>query len=208
MGFFREANAGALGAATPQAWFVISPGFATPVTGFGTMGDGDPSSKDWEVQPYFCDGVQPYVYTGSTVSQNQMVCYQVALRSLILPNVTLASALGGLIAFYPFVYVEIQNITAPSGNNKNIIYSNNPNSTLAIFKAAIDNTPTPTISKFISIDGDAEVQTIKFKPNDNLKFRVYFGDGETFRTLEPDNVPPLIANPWLQLTALFEVVRL
>ncbi len=137
-----------------------------------------------------------------------MVCYQVALRSLILPNVTLASALGGLIAFYPFVCVQIQNITAPSGNNKNIIYSNNPNSTLAIFKAAIDNTPTPIISKFISIDGDAEVQTIKFKPNDNLKFRVYFGDGETFRTLEPDNVLPLIANPWLQLTALFEVVRL
>ena len=35
----------------------------------------------------------------------------------------LIGGVGGLIAFYPFVYVEIQNITAPSGRNKNIIYS-------------------------------------------------------------------------------------
>jgi len=107
-----------------------------------------------------------------------------------------------------FVYVEIQNITAPSGRNKNIIYSNNPNSTVAIFKAAIDNTPTPIVSKFIRINGDGEVQTIKFKPNDNLKMRVYFGDGETFRTLLPDNAPPLPANPFLQINALFEIQRL
>ena len=190
---------------------IVNPVSGGPIPYIGSynimLRSGTPIPVDWEVQQYFCDGVQPYNYTGSTVSQNQMVCYELALNSLVLPNVILESALGGFIAFYPFIYVEIQNYTAPSGHNKNIIYSNNPNSTVAIFKAAIDNTPTPVISKFIRIDGDREVQTIKFKPNDNLKFRVYFGDGETFRTLAPDNAPPLLPNPYLQITALFEFKR-
>ncbi len=184
-----------------------SPG-TTDATYHSMLRSGTPIPVDWEIQQFFCDGVQPYIYTGSTVSQNQMVCYQVSLNSLLLPNVILESALGGFVAFYPYVYVEIQNVTAPSGRNRNIIYSNNPNSTMAIFKAAIDNTPTPVVSKFIRINGDGEVQTIKFKPNDNLKMRVYFGDGETFRTLLPDNAPPLPANPFLQISALFEIDRL
>ena len=53
------------------------------------------------------DNEQPLNYTGSTVSQNQMVCYEVELISLILPNLPLDNTIGGLIAFYPYLYVEL-----------------------------------------------------------------------------------------------------
>ena len=73
------------------------------------------------------DNEVPFTYTGSLVSQQEMVCYEVELLNLILPNRTLKS--GGRSAFYPFFYVELQNISSSSAGTKNIIYSNNPNST-------------------------------------------------------------------------------
>jgi len=146
-------------------------------------------------------------YTGSWVSQNQMVCYQIELVSLILPNLPLSNFRGGLIAFYPYVYVELTNATAPSGGTPGILYSNNPNAKRALFKCAITNTPTPDISKFIKISGNGAVQTVKFKPNDALKFRVFLSDGSLFRTRQQDAAPPSFPVPAVQVSAQFAIKR-
>ena len=163
-----------------------------------------PTNTDqFEILQFTRDNVVPFTYTGSTVSQQQMVCYEVQLINLVLPNITLKS--GGRVAFYPYVYVELQNIT--SGGNSNIIYSNNPNSVRRLFRAAIDDIPNPLISPFIKIDGDGMTQTIKFKPNDNFKFGVYLSDGTEFKTVLTDSYGPAPANPLVQISAMFSMKR-
>ena len=71
-----------------------------------------------QIMSFLRDNEKSLNYTGSTVSQNQMVCYEIELISLILPNLPLDNTIGGLIAFYPYLYVELSNKTAPSGWNK------------------------------------------------------------------------------------------
>jgi hypothetical protein len=132
----------------------------------------------------------------------------VELISLILPNLPLDNNIGGLIAFYPYLYVELSNVTAPSSGTPGIIYSNNPNAKRALFRVAIDDTPTPVISKFIKVDGDGAVQTVKFKPNDNLKIRVYLADGTLFETQTKDTTPPSFPDPFVQISAEFSIRRL
>ena len=161
-----------------------------------------------ELLSFSRDNETPLNYTGSTVSQNQMVCYEIELISLILPNKPLDNTIGGLIAFYPYLYVELTNATAPSGGTPGIIYSNNPNAHKALFRVAIDDTPTPVISKFIKVDGDGAVQTVKFKPNDNLHFRVYLQNGTLFATQEKDTAPPAEPDPFVQISAEFAIRRL
>lgn len=162
-------------------------------------------NDEFEILQFTRDNVVPFTYTGSTVSQQQMVCYEVELINLVLPNLTLKT--GGRVAFYPYVYVELQNITGSSGGNTNIIYSNNPNSVRRLFRAAIDDIPNPLISPFIKIDGDGMTQTIKFKPNDNFKFGVYLSDGTVFETVLTDSYGPAPANPLVQISAMFSMKR-
>ena len=189
----------------PTAWIVSANGFSQAVMGDVPGGD---DSVSWEIQRFKMDSTSFLTYTGSTVSQNQMVCYEVSLVKLILPNVTLRNGIGGKISFYPYVYVELQNQTSPNGHQKNIIYSNNPNAVTATFLVPIDNMPSPLISKFIHIKSNGAVQTIKFKPNDNLSLRVFLSDGNDLVTIEPDNAPPEFPNPYLQITALFQIQRM
>jgi len=165
-----------------------------------------PADTDtFEILQFTRDNVVPFTYTGSTVSQQQMVCYEVELINLVLPNLTLVT--GGRVAFYPYVYVELQNISGSSAGNTNIIYSNNPNSVRRLFRAAIDDIPNPLISPFIKIDGDGMTQTIKFKPNDNFKFGVFLSDGTEFKTVYNDSFGPSPPNPLVQISAMFSMKR-
>jgi hypothetical protein len=173
--------------------------------GFSTL----PAVGDnYEVEIFTRDNSVSFVYTGSMVSQQEMVCYEVELLNLILPNSTLSSGRGGRIAFYPYVYVELTNQSASSAGTKGVIYSNNPHAYRMLFRAAIDDTPTPLISPFIKIDGDGMVQTVKFKPNDALHFAVYLPNGELFQVEDPDYVSPTEPNPLVQISALFSIKRL
>ena len=187
------------------AWISFMKGFVDNITGGSP---GEEGSVSWEIQPFTRDSSSTLTYTGSMVSQNQMVCYQIRLVKLILPNVNLRNGIGGKISFYPYIYVELRNETSPSGGQKNILYSNNPNSTTATFLVPIDNMPSPFISKFIHVSGNGTTQTIKFKPNDNLSFRVFLSTGEDFVTIASDNAPPELPNPYLQITALFDIHRM
>lgn len=159
-----------------------------------------------EILNFSYENAVPFVYTGSLVSQQEMVCYEIELINLILPNTTLKT--GGRSAFYPYVYVELQNISDASAGTKNIIYSNNPHSTKRLFRAAIDDIPNPLLSPFIKIDGDGMRQTIKFKPNDSFKFGVYLFNGKEFETVIPETFSPLPPNQLIQISALFGFKRL
>jgi hypothetical protein len=161
-----------------------------------------------EILASTCDNAVPFNYTGSLVSQSQVVCYEIELLNLILPNRELAVGRGGRIAFYPYVYVELRNVSSSGGAGPGSIYSNNPNSTKMLFRAAVDDTPTPLISPFIKIDGDGMVQTVKFKPNDNLRFSVRMPDGDVFAVTEPETFGPSRPNERIQISAMFSIKRL
>lgn len=160
-----------------------------------------------ELLPFSYDNSNPFVYTGSQVSQQESVCYEIKLINVILPNLTLKTGLGGRIAFYPYVYVTITNYPYPSGGLNNIIYSNNPNSNKVIFRAPVYDISSPLVSSFVNLDGDSMVQTIKFKPNDNLYFAVTFPNGDVFETVITDNTSPAPPNPYIQISACFEIKR-
>jgi hypothetical protein len=163
---------------------------------------------NYQIECYTSDNTVPFNYTGSLVSQSQMVCYEIELINLILPNKTLIVGRGGQVAFYPFVYVKLQNVSGSSSGNTGVIYSNNPNSTKMLFRSPMDDIPNPLLSPFVKIDGDGMVQTVKFKPNDSLHFTVTLPDGSIFQTDEKETVGPLEPNPLAQISALFSLKKL
>ena len=161
-----------------------------------------------EILAFNFDQAVPLNYTGSTVSQQEMVCYEIELLNLILPNSTPVSGRGSRITFYPYVYVEFTNLSSASSGTNGVIYSNNPNSTRMLFRAAIDDIPNPLLSPFIKIDGDGMRQTVKFSPNDNLRFSVRLPDGVVFETNQIETKSPEEPNPDMQISAVFAVRRL
>jgi len=152
------------------------------------------------------DNFSPMVYTGSTLSQSEQVCYEIQLVSLILPNVPLDT--GSRIAFYPYVYIGFSNLTAPGGLQRNVIYSNNPHSSKAMFIVPVTDLVSPSDSPFVRFGSCAMTQTIKFKPNDNLRFSVFLPDGRPLKPFRPDNLSPLSPDSSLQLNAVFSVKRI
>lgn len=159
----------------------------------------------YEVFPYVKDSVSPLDFSGTQVSSNQAVCYQMSLQSLIIPNQTLALAFGGLTSSYPYILVQISNDT---NQNLNLIYSNNPNVNTATFMCSISDVQSPVISKFLKLSGDGTSQIVKFKPNDNLRVRIIMPDGSLFQTTIQDYMPPLPVNTLVQTVAHVEITRI
>jgi hypothetical protein len=161
----------------------------------------------YEIELFSRDNYNPFVYTGSLVSSQESVCYEVELLNLILPNAILASGRGGRPIFYPYLYVMLQPVSSDAGTNKNIIYSNNPNSYGMLYRAVVDDTPIPAVSPFIKIDGDGMVHVIKFKPNTAFRFAVFHANGEPFRTVLDEQYSPSIPNALTQISACFAFKR-
>lgn len=165
-------------------------------------------TNDICILPFTADNLSPFIYTGSLVSQQEMVCYEIELLKLILPNQTLSSGQGGGTAFYQYLYVELSNVSGASAGMKNVIYTNNPNASRMVFRAAIDDVQNPESSSFIKIDGDGMVQTLKFKPNDNLRFSVHLSNGDVFNTVIDELFAPNAPRPSTQISALFSIKRI
>jgi hypothetical protein len=156
-----------------------------------------------ELLPFSYDNLNPFVYTGSVLSQQELVCYEVDLLSLILPTEQLKVLNGGIITQYRYVYVELSNTC--SVGTRNILYSNNPNSTRALFKVPIFDIQDPPY--FIKVGGGSS-QTVKFKPNDTLLFRLTMSNGDTFETICEETFSPFTPEPRIQITALFGLRRI
>lgn len=163
------------------------------------------TTNTYEILPFSRDNVVPFVFTGSHVSHQEMVTYEIELSRLILPNVPLES--GDRLANFPYVWVELANVSSTGGGNKNIMYSNNPSSSKMLFKAPIFDTSYSVNSKFIKIDGDNVIQTVKFKINDNLRFSVRLPDGRPFTPEQSDTQSPHPPNPLLNISAMFALRR-
>lgn len=151
------------------------------------------------------DNVFPLNYTGSMVSHQEMVCYEIQLVSLTLPNTELKK--GERTAFWPYVWIELSNVSSPTACVKNTIYSNSPHSSRMLFKATIHDISNPLLTPFIKLHGDGMIQTVKFKPNDNLHFSVRLPNGEIFETILQDTVSPVPPNELVQISALFSLRR-
>jgi hypothetical protein len=166
-----------------------------------------PTVANVELLPFTRDAFNILSYSGSELSQQQEVCYDIELINLILPNRIMDTTYGSRAAYYPMFYVEFGAISSSSSGNKNIIYSNNPNATKMLFRVPIDDLQQPINSAFIKLDSDGVTQTVKFKPNSNLKFSVRLENGELFKTLMPENVSPNEPNALIQISALFSIKR-
>jgi hypothetical protein len=176
----------------------VSPGFSIA-----------PNPGDlFEILSFSYDNSVPFVYTGSIVSQQEDVNYEIDLLNIVLPNDTLKVGKGSRIAFYPYIYVEFRNTSGSSSGGKNIIYSNNPNSTRMLFRAVVSDTSNPITSSFIKLVAPGMKQTIKFKPNDNLYFSVRLPTGEVYQTVVDDTISPFEPNPAIQISAIFAIKRI
>ena len=162
----------------------------------------------FEILPFSYDNLNPFVYSGSLVSQQEMVCYEVSLSNIILPNIVLNSGRGGRLAFYKYIYVELSNVSAAGAGLTNIIYSNNPNAVKMTFRIPITDINQPLSTPFIKLYGNDMTQTIKFRPNDTLFFKVTLPNGELIDTVITDTYSPYPPNYQVQISAIFKLKRL
>lgn len=158
-----------------------------------------------EVMGFNVDNYSPFTYNGSLASQNQSVSYDITLNSIVLPNVILST--GGRIAYYPYVYVEIENVSTTTGANKNMIYSNNPNAYRAIFKVPITDLNHPATTPFVKLTCGM-IQTMTFKPNADMMVTVRLPGGSVFRPQADDTSYGQTPNTMLQLSMLFGLTRI
>ena len=170
------------------------------------------SNNQAYILPFSYDNEYPLNQNDMALAPN--VSYQMELINLILPNQYLDVGFGSLISFYQYVYVEIQNAEGNgiTSGGANSIPSNNPNAISMTFRATIDDVPNPVNSTFIKIDGDGMSQTLKFNPNQSLKFAVYLGHGggggnkrELFSTRVGEWFSPSQPNPIIQISAMFRI---
>lgn len=132
--------------------------------------------------------------------------FNIRLNRLVLPNQLLSIGNGGKTAFQNYFYVELSNVDTSSTNTLNI-FSNNPYAMRAMFRASVNNINNPNEQKFVVLEGDNMTQMVRFRLDDNVKFKVTLGiTGETFQTTLVDNAPPSEPNHDLQINALFELV--
>lgn len=161
--------------------------------------------KTFEILNFSYDNFAPLCYMGSTVSQNELVCYEIELVSIVLPNVVLQS--GSRISFYPFIYVQFGTYNSSMNHSNCSIYSNNPDSSKALFICPTTDVSNPLTTQFIKLSSQG-VQTVKFKPNDNMIFSVFLPNGELFLPVLPDTYSPQAPNSLLQIEAVFSIKRL
>lgn len=191
------------GAIAGDTWTIRSAFVAEPFTANASAG------QNYEIEKFSRDNAVPFEYKGSMVSVQQEVCYEVELVNLILPNRALISGRGGRPVFYPFLYVELEQVSAAGkGSQEGMLYSNNPNARKMMFRAVLDDTTQPVVSPFIRIDSDGQVATVKFKPNDSFKFVIYDPHGNVFETALQDYYSPTEPNPLVQINALFSFRKL
>ena len=191
------------GASADETRVIIDYNGTTKVATFNPSITGAAGTPTYEILQWSRDNVGYIDYYGSGNAQQGL--YEVELLDLVLPNVVLNNEVGGRIAFYPYVYVEFSNTT--QGTN-NIISSNNPNSSLAVFRCPITDTNSPLISTFIKVDSNFMRQVINFNPMQDIKFRVFLSDGSLFDPEESDNFSPLAPNPNIQISALFRFTKI
>jgi hypothetical protein len=181
----------------------------------------DPGTGTATITPYFPTALTPIVtpttfevlyfsydncYFVNMVSNCRLSkgLYEIELRSIILPNVTVLTGYGGRLVSYPYIYIEFGNL---SGSVNNILISNNPHASRALFKVPIYDIQPRVNSNFLKIDRTNMPQLIQFNPYEDYFIRILMPNGEPY-IIQPDNFSPLPPNPDLQLSVTFMVTKI
>lgn len=129
--------------------------------------------------------------------------YEIELLYILVPIQLLKVAYGGYLSNYPYIYVSLFN----EGNqmSKQVLYSNNPNSTQVLFKTPIDQYFGD--STYYCFKESKQKHVVKFQPFQNFRFQITLPDGETLQYDLPDKQPPLSPDPQLQISALFSLKK-
>lgn len=161
----------------------------------------------YEILPFSYDNATSLAYSGSVLSQMDTSNYEVSLVSLDIPNLDLVVAPGYRPSFYPYLLVEITNETSTGGHGRNILYSNNPHAVRSTFVVPVYDVNDPLSTQFLSLSTNGVTQTMRFKPNDNLRFSLRIPSGALFN-VGPDTASPLAPNPRIQISAVFSIKRI
>jgi hypothetical protein len=153
-----------------------------------------------ELQQFSYDNLYPFPYRATL--QQEIPTYAMRLNKLILPNRELNISGGGRIAYKNYVYVELSGIDNP---NVNLLFSNNPNATRALFTASVTNIENLDRSSYVVLQGDDMTQPVRFRLDTNFKFRITMPDGEVFETVIQDTKSPQAPDPKIQIRALFQL---
>jgi hypothetical protein len=165
--------------------------------------------QQWLIMPFHRDHAQPFTMSGSNVSQQGQVCYEIELISLIVPNSRLQDiGSSGRLAYYPYLFVSLTSPGSAGGSGPHTIMSNNPHSNTMQFIAPIDDVNHPDNATFLKLDGDGMVQTMKFNPYSNLELKVTLANGQPLQFKVNDSSPPQSPNPLGQIQALFSLKRI
>jgi hypothetical protein len=153
-----------------------------------------------ELQQFNYDNLYPFPFRATL--QQEIPTYAMRLNKLILPNRELKTSGGGRIAYQNYVYVELSGIDNP---NVNLLFSNNPNATRAMFTASVTNIENLERSSYVVLEGDDMTQPVRFRLDTNFKFKITLPDGEVFETVTRDTKSPQVPNPKVQIRALFQL---
>lgn len=157
--------------------------------------------QSFNILPFSYDNLNPFNFTGTKLEGTR--CRQLTLLSLGLPNLKLQSGTGGLIAFYPYIYVTLINQNYKAAYNS--LPSNNTNAASVTFRIVLGNVLSPLQQRFVNLGGYGVSLKLPFTLYDNLLFRVTLPTGEVFQTIQQDNISPIPVNPKLQISALFRI---
>ena len=86
------------------------------------------------------------------------------------------------------------------------MFSNNPNSSLALFKVPINEYFGDT--SFVTLKDSKTRQIVRFETNQDVRFTVSLPDGTVLQYAEEESFSPLAPNPFLQINALFSVRKI
>ncbi len=154
------------------------------------------------------DNAQSLLYSGSLVSVSQDVCYRISLVELVVPNLPILTGAGGRLAFYPYIYVDFENVTSSNSGRRAILYSNNPNATLQTFRCPITDIDDPFQASFLKLSSGGQTITAKFKPTDSFRLTLRLPNGDIFKTVGSETAPPSLPNETKQISYLFRITRL
>lgn len=174
------------------------------VTISGTMADVPTVGTTVELDSFSRDNASTLLYSGSGGSTVQSSYYEIELLWLSVPNQVLGVGYGGTLDRYPYVYVRLYN----EGNRlaNQVMFSNNPNSPLIMFKVPVDQYFGNT--SFITLTNAKTKQVVRFDPNSDIRFTVSLPDGTIINFADADNFSPLNPDPFLQVNALFALKKL
>ncbi|MDD4931462.1 MAG: hypothetical protein PHG66_04960 [Candidatus Colwellbacteria bacterium] len=171
-----------------------------PITSFTMFGPPGPDTIEFNSQAHenattlFQNGVQAH----------SAHYYKIGLKYLVIPNQILNVSRGGRLDNYPYIYVQIYN----DGNRGalNVMTSDNPNASLAVFKCPVDKNLYDRPTSFFTLKTPNKDQIVKFRPDQNIRVTLTLPDGTIISNQLVDNTTPLFPNPLLQVNALFTLL--